>query len=126
MKLKSWTLEPLVILLLFAVALGMRLVRLGDAPLTDLEAGHALQALNLARGTQGVLGDQPGYIALTAPSFVLLGDGDFLARFWPAQLQRNGNGWIRCVRGSTFSAACLPPLSTVGSAFWEWRPSVCA
>lgn len=68
----------------FALALGLRLIRLGVTPLGDLEAVHALQAWAVARGTGVAFGPFAAYVGLTAPEFYLFTSGIFLARFWPA------------------------------------------
>lgn len=86
MKLKAWTTESLIYAALLAAALIVRLIHLGGAGLTDLEAGRALTALQISQGEMTATGDQPGYTALTAAVFALLGAGDFLARFFPALL----------------------------------------
>ena len=52
--------------LAFLIALGLRLVQLGTAPLTNSEANFALQALHIANGTRPLLGPQPAYILLTS------------------------------------------------------------
>ena len=44
-------LEHLLLLLAFGLALFLRIFRLGATPLNDLEAGWALQALQLAHGS---------------------------------------------------------------------------
>ncbi len=70
--------------LAFLVALGLRLYQLGAAPLSEAEAGWALQALGLAHGQSVTLGSQPAYILITSQLFSILGDTNFLARFIPA------------------------------------------
>ncbi len=76
--------ESTVYWLAFALALGLRLYQLGAAPLSEIEAGWALQALGLARGQAVILGSQPAYILITSQLFSILGDTNFLARFIPA------------------------------------------
>ncbi len=77
--------EPLLYALAFLIALAVRLVLLGAAPLSDTEATWALQALGVAQGTRPILGSQPGYILLTSVLFYCLGAGtSFLARLIPA------------------------------------------
>ncbi len=76
--------EPLLYLLAFSLALGMRFLQLGALPLADSEAVWALQALQLARGGQSAVGSQPAYAMLTAGLMYLAGAGNFAARFWPA------------------------------------------
>ena len=69
----------------FFLALAVRLIKLGEAPLTDLEARWALQALGVAQGAHPALGSQPAYILLTSVFFFLYGGGtNFLARIVPA------------------------------------------
>ncbi len=75
---RSW------LLLIFLLALGIRLYRLGYLPLNDAEARLALQAWELAEGRAGKLDSQLLYIYPTAILFFLFGPFDALARFWPA------------------------------------------
>ena len=70
--------------LAFLFALGLRLVELGTAPLTDSEANLALQALQIANGTRPLLGPQPAYILLTSILFLIFESSNFVARFFPA------------------------------------------
>ena len=63
--------EHLLYLLAFLLALGLRLANLGKAPLSDFEAGWALQSLALARGETVTLGALPGYIFPTTLLFFL-------------------------------------------------------
>jgi hypothetical protein len=77
---------------LFFLALGLglfvRFLDLGKAPLSDLEAGWALQALQVGRGSFNgqflAIGPQPAYVLLTGVLFYLSDATNFLARFWPA------------------------------------------
>lgn len=66
----------------FAVALALRLIRLGVLPLGDKEASLALQALAVARGEATTFGSFAAYVGLTGFDFYLLSSGNFLARFW--------------------------------------------
>jgi hypothetical protein len=84
MKANKTTTEHYLYGLAFLLALGMRLYQLGSAPLTDVEAGWALQALGLTHGGVVTLGAQPAYILLTSQLFSILGDTNFLARLFPA------------------------------------------
>ncbi len=70
--------------LAFLLALGVRLLMAGRAPLSDFEAQWALQSWAVARGEPANLGPDPGYVGLTGFLFFLLGSSNFLARFWPA------------------------------------------
>lgn len=80
--------EHLLYLLALTLAAGVRLYRLGAAPLSDAEAGWALQALQIAGqqpgGLSSPLGAQPFYELLTGALFVLFGATNFIARFLPA------------------------------------------
>jgi hypothetical protein len=84
MRENKLTLEHSLYWLAFTLALLLRMVQLGAAPLTDSEAGWALQALHLAHGVDGILGAQPAYILLTSQLFSIFGDSNFLARLLPA------------------------------------------
>ena len=82
--MKNIRTEQILYMLAFLLALGIRLLNLGDAPLSDFEAGWALQSLALSRGETVTLGSQPGYIFPTLPLFYLFGATNFMARLWPA------------------------------------------
>ncbi|MDD5367661.1 MAG: hypothetical protein PHQ40_01135 [Anaerolineaceae bacterium] len=75
---------PLLYFLAFFLALGMRFLLLGSQPLSDPEAGWALQALGISLGDPAPIGAQPLYLTLTGALFFLFGSDDFLARFAPA------------------------------------------
>jgi hypothetical protein len=70
--------------LAFLIGLGLRMLQLGAAPLTDAEAALALQALHIADGARPLLGPQPAYILLTSIPFLVAQSTNFLARFFPA------------------------------------------
>jgi hypothetical protein len=70
--------------LAFLIALGIRLIQLGAAPLTDSEAALALQALHIAEGSRPLLEPQPGYILLTSILFGVIETTNFMARLVPA------------------------------------------
>lgn len=70
--------------LAFILALLVRLLRLGEVPLSDAEAAWALQAFDLARGLPIDFGPQPGYVNLTAVLFFALQSSNFVARLLPA------------------------------------------
>ncbi len=74
MKAHKITIEQLLYCLAFILALGMRLFQLGVAPLSDVEAEWALQALGLANGLSTQLAAQPAYILLTNQLFFIFGD----------------------------------------------------
>jgi hypothetical protein len=75
---------PLLFLLAFILALGVRFLFLGSEPLSDPEAGWALQALGVARGDAASIGAQPLYLMVTGAWFFLFGSDNFLARLAPA------------------------------------------
>lgn len=68
----------------FGLALFLRFIYLGSTALTDSEAGLALQALQLAKGSAVMVSGQPAYLALTTVLFYLFPASDFWARFWTA------------------------------------------
>jgi hypothetical protein len=84
MQSNQTTSEKYFYWLAFIVALALRLVQLGAAPLADGEATWALQALALARGQAVTLGGQPAYILLTSLLFSLSKNTNFLTRLLPA------------------------------------------
>jgi hypothetical protein len=83
-NLNRITTELGLYILAFALAVGVRLLHLGAAPLSEFEASWALQALNISRGDLVNIGPNPGYVSLTGLAFFLFGSSNFLARFWPA------------------------------------------
>jgi len=84
MKTSRFSLETLLFILAFLVALGFRLFQLGAVPLSESEANLALQALAIAGGKHVAISGQPGYIILTSVIFYLFGSSEFLARLAPA------------------------------------------
>lgn len=70
--------------LAFGLALAIRLLRLGELPLTDDEARWAMQAFELTKGLKPVIGPQPGYVLLTALAFFGFQASNFAARLVPA------------------------------------------
>ena len=75
--------ETLLFFLAFALAVVLRLMHLGNLPLSDREAALALQAWQAGQGLHPILGPEPGYVALTAALFFLFGSSDVLARLVP-------------------------------------------
>jgi hypothetical protein len=76
--------ETLLYLLAFALALVLRLVHLGTAPLNDFEANWALQAWDTIQGNKPILGPQPAYVIITSALFFLVSGLNALARLFPA------------------------------------------
>ena len=84
MKLKRDHYEKLLWGLALILGLILRMVKLGDAPLTDWEAGNALQAFAWIRS--GILpnGSQAGYTLASSLIFFIFGSSNFAARVIPA------------------------------------------
>jgi hypothetical protein len=70
--------------LAFLIAVALRFIQLGAAPLTDSEATLALQAFHLAQGQSEVLAPQPAYILFTSLFFLIIESTNFMARIIPA------------------------------------------
>ena len=83
MRNRTITLEHLSYILIFLLALGVRVIGLGDMPLADYEADHAVRAFQVSRGEPAELGTQPGYVLLTGLAFFVLGSSETTARLWP-------------------------------------------
>jgi hypothetical protein len=81
------TVETVLYVLLFVLALALRLGRLDHYPLSDAEAAQSWAALQLYRGAPlGVIAYSPLLLSLNALTFFLLGGNDFTARLAPALL----------------------------------------
>ena len=93
MKQKQITTEEILYIIAFIAALGVRLLRLGIAPLSDFEASWALQALDVARGNPTAIGPNPAYIFVNGVLFFLTEGSDALARLLPA-LVGAGLVWV--------------------------------
>jgi len=93
MKEKRITTEEILYIIAFIFALGVRLLRLGIAPLSDFEASWALQALDVARGVPSAIGPNPGYIFINGVLFFIAEGSDALARLLPA-LAGAGLVWV--------------------------------
>jgi hypothetical protein len=76
--------EHLLYAAAFVVALAVRLVGAEATPLSDREAGLALQALALAHGQITQIGPHPAYLALTTALMFIFQAGNWVVRFWPA------------------------------------------
>jgi len=85
--------EQILYIIAFIIALGVRLLRLGIAPLSDFEASWALQALDVARGVPSPIGPNPGYIFINGVLFFITEGSDALARLLPA-LAGAGLVWV--------------------------------
>lgn len=74
----------LILVIAILLAAAIRFMNLGSTNLNDHEATLALQSLSSAKGQDGMIGGQPGYIGLTSLLFMVFEGSDFFARFWPA------------------------------------------
>ncbi len=81
---RSQNLENGLLALAFGLALALRLLRLGETPLSDDEARWAMQAFDLTRGARPAIGPQPAYVMLTALAFYVFQASNFAARLIPA------------------------------------------
>src|SRR5687767_5245332 len=77
-------LETALFALAFGLAIAVRLLRLGEVPLSDDEARWAMQALDLSKGLHPAIGAQPAYVLLTAFVFYGMQASNFTARLIPA------------------------------------------
>jgi hypothetical protein len=80
----SPTLEELLYLLAFILALVMRLAILGQYHLSEVEAGYALQSYQVASSKDLQMLGHPAYIQITGLLFYFFGSGEVLARLVPA------------------------------------------
>lgn len=83
MKLNRITIEQALFFLILLAALGIRILRIGDVPLSDYEAEQALQAFQVSNGEGGGFSPGPAYPLLTGTTFFLLADDNAFARIWP-------------------------------------------
>jgi len=97
-----------------ALALAVRFLNLGAAPLSDAEARWALQSLALANSShssgQLIIGPQPAYIILTSWLFQIFGATNFLARFWPALA-----GWLLILLPFLFQRQLSRPVALIAA-----------
>jgi len=68
----------------FILALSIRLLNLGDAALSDFEAGWAIPSWMAVAGESVEIGANPGYFIFTTLVFNLFESSNALARVWPA------------------------------------------
>lgn len=78
-KTRRW-LYPII----FLLALSIRLMGVNDVPLTEWDAGLAIQALDISKGAGTSPGTHPLYTLITAGLFLLFEPSNFWARFFPA------------------------------------------
>jgi hypothetical protein len=83
-KDRHLSLEQSLYVLAAIIAVGIRLFNLGKIPLSDYEAGWALQSLDLSRGVYSLIGSQSLYVVFSTMVFFILGASNFAARLLPA------------------------------------------
>ena len=83
MKLKNIKVEQILYLLILIFAFGIRNLHINQVPLSEDEAGWALQALAVARGITPSFSPGPAYPILTGLTFFLFEDTNAYARIWP-------------------------------------------
>lgn len=83
MKLNRITIEQALYFAILVVALGLRIFLVGEVPLSDYEAVHALEAFQTSKGIGGGFSPGPAYPFLTGATFFLLADDNVYARIWP-------------------------------------------
>jgi hypothetical protein len=97
-----------------ALALVVRFLNLGVAPLSDAEAHWALQSLALVNSSQSggqlIIGPQPAYIIMTSWLFQIFGATNFLARFWPALA-----GWLLVLLPFLFQRQLSRPVALIAA-----------
>jgi hypothetical protein len=84
MDKKEFTIEHFLYLIAFLCAMGMRLIGLGDLPLSEYEASWAIQAFQVSQGEALSISGQPAYVLLTGFLFAIFKSSDAVARFLPA------------------------------------------
>ncbi|MGC1374588.1 MAG: hypothetical protein WA821_00065 [Anaerolineales bacterium] len=77
-------LETILFILAVFLAFALRLLHLGELPLSDEEARWAMQAFDFTKGLHPVIGPQPAYVLLTALVFYIFHASNFAARLIPA------------------------------------------
>ena len=83
MSLKRITIEHILYFAIVIFAIGIRLLRIDEVPLSDFEATHAVQALQVSRGESPEFSAGPAYPILTGLTFFLFTDINAYARIWP-------------------------------------------
>lgn len=78
------TLETSLFIVAVVLAFVLRLMRLGDLPLSDEEARWAMQSFDFAKGLHPAIGPNPVYVLLTAVFFYVFQASNFTARLIPA------------------------------------------
>lgn len=83
MKLNRITIEQALFFLILLVGLGVRLLHIGEAPLSEFESKLSLEAYQVSNGESTNLSPGPAYSLLTGATFFLFSDNNSSARIWP-------------------------------------------
>lgn len=83
MNLHRISFEYAFFLLILLIAFIIRILSVGEAPLSDMEADLALQAYQVSTGGEVNLSPGPIYPLLTGATFFIFADTNSLARLWP-------------------------------------------
>ena len=83
MRLNRITIEQALFFIILLIGLGIRILRIGDVPLSDFEAANALEAFQVSNGGGGEFSPGPAYPLLTGATFFLFADDNLYARIWP-------------------------------------------
>ena len=82
MKLNRITIEQALFFLILLVALGVRLLNIGVAPLSERESILSLEAFQVSNGESTNFSPGPAYSLLTGATFFLFSDNSSSARIW--------------------------------------------
>lgn len=83
MKINRITVEQILYFIIILVALGIRILNIGEIPLSDFEAERVLQAFHVSRGESTNFSPGPAFPLLTGGIFFLLSDNNAYARILP-------------------------------------------
>ncbi len=83
MKLNRITIEQALFFLILLVGLGVRLLHIGEAPLSEFESKLSLEAYQVSNGESTNLSPGPAYSLLTGATFFLFSDNNSSSRIWP-------------------------------------------
>ena len=83
MNLHRISIEYALVFLILLTAFIIRILSIGISPLSDVEAGWAMQAFQVSIGENVILSPGPIYSLLTGATFFLFADTNFFARLWP-------------------------------------------
>jgi len=82
-KAEKYNLEYCIYILIFILAISIRLVNLGEVSLSDFEATRAIQSLKYIQNHSGISGSNPAYLSFTSLLFYIFGSSNFIARLSP-------------------------------------------